>query len=466
MKKGFILIALVNLFIFKSSAQNRLLEAIQIEEGIYVDRTEVNVASWLSYYYWIYIHEGYNAAQSVLPDSNLVEPELWKYINTITFIDYIDNEAPYSHEPIGYFRKNCPIDERFEGRIFLRENRYCSLLNLPMSGVSYDQVIAFCKWRTEMEGGYEFSLPTPEEWLKIAKMGLSLKEVRVGIRDSLNGRHIPMYNYYFESCCPNCKELGTIFGAGMFYKDAIGLHDFFGNVSEMTSVRGVSKGGNYLLYSNQCHVDSNQYYSKGERWLGFRCIAKKMDPKLNQIVDNDQNLQNDKLFDVRDNKSYLTVKVGNQIWMAENLAFKPESGKFWAYDDQDKYVRRFGYLYSWETAMKACPVGWRLPSKIDFEVLLSELETNKDQLLYDQLRPWGKSSLNIQSVGLHISALFAPSIFVSYTLNSTILWSSSEASKNKNACGLAIHGDGRKVYIGDYWKKTDGLPVRCLKDGK
>jgi hypothetical protein len=40
----------------------------------------------------------------------------------------------------------------------------------------------------------------------------------------------------------------------------------------MTSIKGVSKGGNFGLYANQCNIDSIQNYTKPEKWLGFRCI--------------------------------------------------------------------------------------------------------------------------------------------------------------------------------------------------
>ena len=56
--------------------------------------------------------------------------------------------------------------------------------------------------------------------------------------------------------------------------------------------------------------------------------------------------------------------------MAENLAWKPKSGNYWAYDNNQSNVAEYGYLYDWETANKACPVGWHLPTKEEFEPLL------------------------------------------------------------------------------------------------
>lgn len=79
------------------------------------------------------------------------------------------------------------------------------------------------------------------------------------------------------------------------------------------------------------------------------------------------------LTDQRDNRTYLTVKIGDRIWMAENLKYRDYTLNELApcYEGKEENCDKYGRLYPLANRLSVCPKGWRLPDSSDFRSLFA-----------------------------------------------------------------------------------------------
>lgn len=176
--------------------------------------------------------------------------------------------------------------------------------------------------------------------------------------------------------------------------------------------------------------------------------------------------------DSRDGKVYRTVKIGDQIWMAQNLNY--EMNESTCYDYSEQNCRKYGRLYSWSAAKFACPKGWHLPDTTEwmelfedvggFEIAGKMLKSKKNWIDDDKgSNAYGFSALPAGMVmprgfwGLGISGGFwTSSTFMNRSAYQNI-------DPNVYICAATFLGDS--AYKCSYCLEGERFfSVRCVKD--
>lgn len=172
------------------------------------------------------------------------------------------------------------------------------------------------------------------------------------------------------------------------------------------------------------------------------------------------------ILDTRDNHTYKTVRIGKQVWMAENLAFLPAVSKFATGSDVDKYYyvqayegvdvseakatanySAFGVLYNWSAAVSACMNGWHLPSDKEWSILNSFL--SEHGYVEDG------SGFNVQLCNIRLNTGDAG------IGDKAWFWSASIDDSNVLARFVSPY---RATGFRYPLPKSYGLPVRCVKN--
>ncbi|MDR3002288.1 MAG: fibrobacter succinogenes major paralogous domain-containing protein [Fibromonadaceae bacterium] len=224
-------------------------------------------------------------------------------------------------------------------------------------------------------------------------------------------------------------------------RDASGSFDSVGTVGRWWTA---TKNGNFARNRNMNSKYESAHWSNDTKALGLsvRCVQD----------------TSSFFIDPRDNKKYRTVKIGIQIWMAENLNYAAASSV--CYKNDSTYCNTYGRLYNWATAMTACPTGWHLPSDAEWTALTDFV--GGDSTAGTKLK--SKEGWN-GTDDFDFSALPGGSrVTVSnfYGVGAYgIWWTATESESNAFSRYMNLNGEDVLKYSNT---KALGLSVRCLKD--
>jgi len=170
-----------------------------------------------------------------------------------------------------------------------------------------------------------------------------------------------------------------------------GHYDFIGVresahwwTSSLKNVQDGDDAYSHGMYSNE--EDASHSNSSKDYFYSVRCLQgtpPKTEKPPNDTICAQKSpdvrvalaQQKGTLTDTRDGKKYKTIKIGEQVWMAENLNHNASGSK--CYGNKLANCCEYGRLYNWKTAMAVCPSGWHLPSKEEWDILYRYVEDGK-----------------------------------------------------------------------------------------
>jgi len=180
--------------------------------------------------------------------------------------------------------------------------------------------------------------------------------------------------------------------------------------------------------------------------------------QLPPILDFNYETNKGTLFDARDGQSYPVVKIGKQIWLAENFRYLPSKEKgdpycnSWVYDNNNDYLDlHYGRLYDWNTANNIAPEGWRLPSNEDFQEL-------RDFIIKDNNLDYGKTSSGDETssdniLGSYLKSIDGWNISINYQANNDKYGFSAKPAGYYNSSTFKF---GNSRSYGNLWSSSSG----------
>jgi len=188
-----------------------------------------------------------------------------------------------------------------------------------------------------------------------------------------------------------------------------------------------------------------------------------------------------------DGNIYQTIKIGNQVWMAENLKSKHYHDGTpivsFSYNNDETNATIYGRLYNWSAVMKGAassnsnpskvqgiaPYGWHIPSKAEWQQLieyLGGLSTAGGKLKAVGTSQWiapnsgatNETLFNALPAGMHdFSNIFQ------WLGNKCVFATSTGNLREYEVTAIMLESSSSILTIGGF-HPNDAVSVRCVKD--
>lgn len=175
----------------------------------------------------------------------------------------------------------------------------------------------------------------------------------------------------------------------------------------------------------------------------------------------------DSFLDLRDNNIYKKVKIGSNVWMAENLRYASDYS--YCYDNNTFYCVIFGRLYTWAAARSVCPKGWHLPSNAEWE----DLYTAAAAIAGDELAGYQLKSVDSWEGEGFGSDYFGFTAYPAGLLNAevtyvnmryvTAYWSSTLTDAGAGHAATLMYDTADFFFINDLAPNV-AISIRCVQD--
>lgn len=177
--------------------------------------------------------------------------------------------------------------------------------------------------------------------------------------------------------------------------------------------------------------------------------------------------------DTRDGEIYCTTTIGTQKWMTENMRFQQEG----AFENPNSETLKYGLLYTYEAAQKACPVGWHLPTDAEWKLLertlgmsteevdkVNQRGTNQGQQLKDKEAWKGEINTDEHNFGALPLGEYNPSYGPYFNLGEQASFWTATRSDTSGGVWVRVLKRQEQGITRTYYSKLSGHACRCLAD--